>query len=58
MKNEQIICNYCKRPVPEKTDEMPTWFGKYDCDVRTDVICKDCFPKNKEQWRKGGKSKS
>jgi hypothetical protein len=55
MKIENIICDYCKKPVPKQIDEMPTWFGRYIADELIGVICIDCLPKNREKWREGGK---
>ena len=55
MKNEHLICDYCKKQVPDATDEMPTWFGRYHCDKLELVICKGCLVDNKEKWEKGVK---
>jgi len=56
MKDEKnIVCDYCKKPVPEQTNCMPTWFGRYNYEKLEMVICKDCLPQNREKWRKGEK---
>ena len=55
-KNEKIKCDYCKEKVPEQMDEYPTWFGRYKGDKRVEVICKECLPENREEWRSGGRS--
>lgn len=56
MKVEKIKCDYCKEKVPEQMDEYPTWFGRYKGDKRVEVICKECLPENREEWRSGGRS--
>jgi hypothetical protein len=53
----KIVCDYCKKQVPEQADFWPTWFGSYTStngrDNLTSVICIDCFRKNKDKWREG-----
>ena len=46
-------CDYCKEKVKDQVDEWPTWYGRYEGEQLVGVICTDCFPKNKEKWRKG-----
>ncbi len=55
MKNEKVICDYCKEQVPEKTDMWPTWFGRYQNQERIGTVCKPCLSddKIKEEWEKG-----
>jgi len=53
---ENIICDYCKKKVPEQKDAMPMWFGRYKGEIRIETICVDCLPKNRDKWTKGGKS--
>ena len=52
MKNEPIICDYCKKVVPEQIkSHEPTWFGRYFGEQRIGAICKDCLIKNREHWK-------
>ena len=53
MNTEKIICSYCKKPVPEQKDCMPTWFGRYIGSYLKMVICKECLKDNEDKWDKG-----
>jgi len=48
-----VVCNYCEEKVPDRTDQWPTWFGRYHGSILDLAICKDCLPKNRENWEKG-----
>jgi len=53
MKDEKIICDYCKKEVEERVYGDPTYFERYRYQERVGVICKDCLPDNRDKWRKG-----
>jgi len=53
MKEKDKICNYCKKAVEKQVYDVPTWFGWYSNGKLIAVICKDCYPDHKEEWRKG-----